>query len=121
MPRSMSLIEAIPSSSTRQLSTSAFSVKRSISASVSSSVPVLIEALSGLGPEVPIGDEPLHALVDVEAIAVGLLEVLGDVQDGVEAEQVGEEEWSHRRRLRLGHYLVDLFDVGSVILLEAPH
>src|SRR5438270_3824681 len=99
MPRSMSFIDAMPSSSTRQLSTSAFSVKRSIRAWVSISVPVLIEALSGLGPEVLFRHQLLHALVDVEAVAVGLLEVLGHVQDGVEPEQVGEEERAHRRRL----------------------
>src|SRR5438874_11760767 len=106
IPRSMSFIDATPSSSTRQLSTSAFSVKRSTSASVETSVSVLIEALAGLGPEIAGGDELLHPLVDVEALAVAVLEVLGDVQHGVEAEQVGEQERPHRRGLRVGHELV---------------
>ena len=55
IPRSMSFIEAMPSSSTRQLSTSALSVKRSTSAAVSMSAAVLIEPPSGLGAEVAGG------------------------------------------------------------------
>src|SRR5205807_2194069 len=94
-------IDAIPSSSTRQLSTSALSVKRSTSAWVSISAPVLIETLSGLRAKVAFGDQLLHAAVDVEAIAVGLAQVLGNVQNRVEAEQVGEEEGTHRGGLRL--------------------
>ena len=52
----------------------------------------VVEAVAaGLGAEFAVGDELLHALGDVEAfLAVGLDEVLGDVQDGVEAEQVDE-------------------------------
>src|ERR1700722_8499514 len=120
IPRSMSFIDAIPSSSTRQLSTSAFSVKRSTSAAASMSVPVLIEALSSLGAEVAGGDQLLHLLVDEEPIAVRLPEVLGDVQHGVESEQIGEEERAHRCGLRLGHDLVDLLDVDPRLLLELP-
>ncbi len=55
IPRSMSFIDATPSSSTRQASTSALSVKRSIRAAVSSSASVLIEALPGLRPELALG------------------------------------------------------------------
>src|SRR3979409_1733568 len=103
MPRSMSFIDATPSSSTRQLSTRAFSVKRSTSAAVSMSAPVLIEALSGLGREVAFRGQFLHLLVHEEPIAIGVTQVLGHVHHRVEAEQVGEEEGSHRRRLGTGH------------------
>src|SRR5581483_5422155 len=102
MPRSMSLSAATPSSSTRQLSTSALSVKRSTSACASisgapSAAPsrvsaaVLIEPLPGLLAEVAGGDQRLHLLVNEEPIAVGLVQVLGDVEHGVQPEQVGEE------------------------------
>ena len=41
---------------------------------------VLVEALAaGLGAELAVGDEPLQPLVDVEAVAVGVGEVFGDV------------------------------------------
>src|SRR5947209_18152051 len=99
IPRSMSLSEAIPSSRTRQLSTSALSVKRSTSAAVSSSVPVLIEALPRLGAEIAGGDQFLHLPMHVEPLAVGVAQMLGDVQHRVEPEQIGEEERTHRRRL----------------------
>ena len=69
---------------------------------------LLEEALAAaLGAELAVGDETLQALVDVEALAVGLVEVLGDVQHRVEPEQVGEEERPHRRGLGGGDRLVD--------------
>src|ERR1700759_5650999 len=99
IPRSISRSEAIPSSRTRQLSTSAFSVKRSTRPWVSISGAVLIEPLPGLGAQVTRGHELLHLRVDVEAIAVGVSQVLGHVQNRVETEEIGEEEGTHRRRL----------------------
>src|SRR4051794_29422088 len=108
MPMSMSLMPAMPSSSTRQDSTSAFRPKRSTSVPVADSVAVLIEALSGLLAEVARLDQLLHLRRHVEAVAQRLVEVLGHVQHGVEPEQVAQEERSHRRRLRVGHDLVDL-------------
>ena len=82
---------------------------------------VLEEALAAaLGAELAVGDQLLQALVDVEALAVGLVEVLGDVQDGVEAEQVGEEERAHRRHLGAGDRLVDRLQREAVLLLGAP-
>src|SRR5437764_1354533 len=101
IPRSMSFIDAMPSSSSRQLSTSAFSVNRSTSAAASMSAAVLIKPLSRLGSELPSRDPLLHPLVDVEPVAVGLLQVLGNVQHRVEPQQVGQEERSHRCRLRV--------------------
>src|SRR3984893_17018723 len=108
IPRSMSFSAAMPSSSTRQLSTSALSVKRSTSAVLSMSAAVLIEPLPGLGAEVAGSDQLLHLLVDEEPVAVGLLQVLGDVQHGVEAKQIDEEERAHRRGLRLRDDPVEL-------------
>ena len=60
------------------------------------SVAVLIEALSGLLAEVPRLHQLLHLRRHEEALAVRALQVLGHVQDGVEPEQVGEEERAHR-------------------------
>src|SRR5262245_27628437 len=91
IPRSISRSEATPSSSTRQLSTSALSVNRSTMSWVSVSAAVLIEALPGLGAQVAGRDQLLHPPVHEEALAVGLLQMLGDVQHRVEPEQVGEE------------------------------
>ena len=82
---------------------------------------VLVEALAaGLGAELALVDELLHPAVDVEAVAVGLVQVLGDVEDGVEAEEVGEHERAHRRVLLLGDLGVDLLDRESLLLLGAP-
>src|SRR5205823_2026803 len=99
IPMSISLMPATHSSSTRQDSTSAFRPKRSTSVPVADSVAVLIETLSGLLAEVARLDQLLHLRRDVEAVAERLVEVLGHVQDGVEAQQVAEEERPHRRRL----------------------
>src|SRR5438034_10806793 len=85
MPMSMSLMPAMPSSSTRQDSTSAFRPKRSTSVLVADSVAVLIEALSGLLAEVARLDQLLYLRPHVEAVAAGLAQVDGHVQDGVEA------------------------------------
>src|SRR3982750_816352 len=120
MPMSMSLIPAMPSSSTRQDSTSAFRPKRSTSVPVADSVAVLIEALSGLLTEVARLDQLLHLRRHVEAVAQRLLEVLGHVQDGVEAEQLAEEERAHRRRLRVGYVLVDLLDCDVLLVAHLP-
>src|SRR5437763_3085185 len=100
IPISMSLAEASSSSRTRQDSTSALSVKRSTSVSVASLAAVLIEPLPGLLTEVPGVHELLHPLGDVEAVAVALVQVLGNVQHGVQAEQVAQAEGPHARRLR---------------------
>src|SRR5437763_5721479 len=110
IPMSMSLMPATPSSSTRQASTSAFSPKRSTSVPVADSVALLIEALSCLLAEFARLDQLLHLRRHVEAVAVRLAQVDGHVQDGVEPEQVGQEERAHRRRLRVGHDLVDLLN-----------
>src|SRR5215208_5189147 len=120
MPISMSLTPASPSSRTRHDSTIVFSESRSTSVPVVSLVAVLIEALSGLLAEVPALDQLLHLRHHVEAVAVRLLKVLGDVQHRVEAEQVGEEERPHRHRLRLLDDLVDLLDVDALLLLDPP-
>ena len=58
----------------------------------------VVEAVAaGLRAELAFGDELLHARRHVEAlVAVGLGEVLGDVQDRVQAEQVHEEVGAHR-------------------------
>ena len=46
--------------------------------------------------------------------------MLGDVQDRVEAEQVGEEEGAHRRHLGGGDRLVDRLQREALLLLGAP-
>ena len=46
--------------------------------------------------------------------------MLGDVEDGVEAEQVGEEERAHRRQLGAGDRLVDRLQREPLLLLGAP-
>src|SRR6188472_2988464 len=107
----MSLAEATPSSSTRHASTSALSVNRSTSASALVSVPVLIEAPAGLGAEIPGGHQRSHLGMDVEALAVALGQVLGDVHHGVEPEHVGQEEGTGRSARRLGEEPVELLDV----------
>src|SRR6187549_856577 len=82
---------------------------------------VLEEPLAAaLGAELAFGDELLKALVDVEALAVGLAQVLGDVQHGVEPEQVGEEEGPHRRDLGRRDRLVDLRQGEALVFLGAP-
>src|SRR4051794_7881668 len=118
----MSLAEATPSSSTRHDSTRVFSPIRSTSVSVAApgSVPVLIEPLPGLLAEVPRLDELLHTRRHVVAVAVALLQVLGDVQHRVEAEQVGEEERAHGDGARVLDDLVDLLDVEVLVLGHAP-
>src|SRR5215216_979059 len=119
--RSMSRMVATPSSSTRHDSTNALSEKRSTSRSVEASAAVLIEPLSGLRAQVAGVHALLHAAMDVEALAVGLLEVLGDVQHRVEAEHVGEEERAHGHGLGLGEHLVELLGGDLFLLLDAPH
>src|SRR5579859_8108570 len=88
IPRSISRIDATPSSSTRQLSTSALSVKRSTSAPASMSAVVLIEPSASFGTEVAGRDQLLHPCMDVEALTVGRRQVRRDVQHRVEPEQV---------------------------------
>src|SRR5947199_10433610 len=101
IPRSMSFIEAMPSSSTRQHSSSALSVKRSTRAALSIAAAVLIEPLPGLGSQVALCNQLLHSGVNDKALAVGIGKVLRHMQHGVQAKQVGEEERTHRRRLGL--------------------
>ena len=118
----MSVTVAMPSSSTRQASTNALSTKRCVSSScvelrltVGARLAVVVEALAGLRAELARLDVRLHALVDVEGLAtVGLLQVLGDVQHRVEAEQVGQEERPHRRDARGRHGVVDRLDREAV-------
>ena len=106
-------------SSARSSSTSSVDVGLGVAREVR--LAVLVEALAaGLGAELALGDELLHALVDVEAVAVGLGEVLGDVQDGVEAEQVDEENGPIGATLRRADALVDLLDREALLLLRAP-
>src|SRR5205823_6783642 len=131
MPISMSLRLATPSSRTRQASANAFREKRSttlpaafrdacaVACSISLT-PVVVEALAGLLSEVPRRHQLLHLGRDVEPIAVGLLQVLGDVQDGVEPEQVAQVEGPHRRHLRVRDLLVDLLCGASGLVLVAP-
>src|SRR4051794_39938806 len=116
IPTSMSFTAATPSSRTRQDSTKALRPKRSTSVPAAVwSAAVLIEALSGLGAEVAGIDELLHLRVHHEAlVAVALPQVLGHVEHGVEAEQVGEEERAHRHRARLLHHPVDLLEVDPL-------
>src|SRR3954451_8145897 len=120
IPISMSLAEATPSSRTRQDSTSALSPKRSTSVSVA--VPlaaVLMEPLPGLLAQVARLDEVLHLRHHVEAIAVGVAQMLGHVQDCIEAEQISQVVRAHRGRLRLLDQLVDL-PYLQVLLLGHP-
>src|SRR4051794_12179973 len=121
-PRSMSRTPAMPSSSTRQASTSALSWKRSaIRSSICALVSgVLIEALSGLGAEVAGLELLLHAAVHVEAVAVGLAHVAGDLHDGVQARHVGDPERPHRHLGLLADELVELLDVDPRLVLVAP-
>src|SRR4051794_37356067 len=115
IPRSTSRIPAMPSSTTRQASTKAFSWKRS--ASLSS---MLIEPLPALGAEVALVDQRLHALVDVEAVTVGVAHVARDLQDRVEAAHVGHAERAHRHVHDLGDVLVQLGGVDARLVLVAP-
>ena len=82
----------------------------------------VIEAVAaGLGAELAVGDELLHALGDVEAfLAVGLDEVLGDVQDRVQAEQVDEVVRPDRHHAGGADALVDRLDREPLLLLLAP-
>src|SRR4051794_18464586 len=115
IPRSMSRTPAMPSSSTRQDSTNALSWKRSASFSSTADAVsgVLIEALSALLAQVARLDELLHALVDVEAVAVGVDHVLGHLQRGVQPAHVGEVERPHRHELGVGQRLVDVLHVDA--------
>src|SRR4051794_25439190 len=122
IPRSMSRTPAMPSSSTRQDSTNALSWKRSASASSTAGAAsvvsgVLIEALSALLAEIARLDELLHAAMDVEAVAVGVLHVLGDLERRVEPAHVREVERSHGDELGLRERLVDVLDVGAALVL----
>src|SRR5690349_542093 len=120
-PRSMSFIDATPSSSSRQLSMNALSVKRSSSSAARGSAVVLIEPLAGLGSQFAGVDQRTHPAVDVEAVAVAFLEVLGHVHDRVDSKQIGNEERSEPAGLRIGDQGIELLDVDPALLLEAPH
>src|SRR3954468_10447107 len=117
-PMSMSRTPATPSSSTRQASTNAFSWKRSASrSSTAVRSGVLIEALPALGAEGALVDELLHALVDVEAVAVGVVQVARHLQRGVQAAHVGHPERAHRHLRPLAQELVDVLDGGAGLVL----
>ena len=76
---------------------------------------VLVEAVAaGLGAELALVDQLLHPLVDVEAVPVGLPQVLGHVDDRVEAEEVAEDERAHRRRVG------PPATPSSIFLIESP-
>ena len=82
----------------------------------------VVEALAAaLGAEAPVGDEPLHPAGHVEAfLAVGLEQVLGDVQDGVQPEQVDQPVGADREDPRAGEAVVDQLDRQALLLLLAP-
>src|SRR3954471_4182288 len=122
IPVSMSLSDAMPSSSTRHDSTIVLRPSRSTSVPVTSfwSVAVLIEALSGLLPEVPALDQLLHLRHHVEAIAVRVVQVLGHVEDGVEPQQVRQEERPHRDGAGLLDHLVDVLHVEALVRHGLP-
>src|SRR5271165_6900695 len=111
----------MPSSSTRQLSTSAFSVNRSISRSASNSAAVLIEPPPALDPELAAGDALAHPGMHEEALAVGVLKVVGDAERRVESDQVGEVERADRGDLRVGQRPIDRGRVDAALALIAPH
>src|SRR5207302_5426242 len=94
IPISTSLVPAIPSSTTRQASTSALSWERSTRVSVACDVvlAVLIEPLPGLLTVVPGLDQLLHGGRDVEPVAEAVPQVLGHVEHRVEPEPVRQEE-----------------------------
>src|SRR4051812_30032724 len=120
-PMSMSRTPAMPSSSTRQASTNAFSWKRSASrSSTAVRSGVLIEALSALGAERAPLDPLLHALMDVEAVAVGVTQVARHLQRGVQAAHVGHPERPHRHLRALAQELVDLLHGRAGLVLVAP-
>ena len=86
---SISRAPATPSSSTRQASTSALQREAldelgrvgSTSAPRRAGLAALVEAAAaGLGAELAAGDQLAQPVVDVEALAVGLVQVLGDRQ-----------------------------------------
>ena len=80
----------------------------------------LVEAAAALRAELAARDQLAHALVHVEALAVGLLQVLGDGQHRVEPDHVGERERSDRRGLGGDDRRVDGGDREAVLLLGPP-
>src|SRR5690349_5324298 len=120
-PRSMSFIDATPSSSSRQPSMKALSAKRSSSSAARGSAAVLIEPPAGLDAELSGVDQLTHPAMDVEAVAVALVQVLGHVHDRVDPEQICDEERPEPSGLGIGDQRVELLDVDPALLLEAPH
>src|SRR5262249_22055922 len=121
MPMSMSRTPATPSSSTRHASTNAFSVKRSaIAGSTCTPSGVVIEALPALGAEVALLDQLLHRAMEVEAIAVGVVQVARDLDRRVQAGHVGDAERAHRHLRLLLHDAVDVLEGGARLVLVAP-
>src|SRR5215210_5758663 len=86
IPRSTSRSPATPSSSTRHASTKAFRPKRSArrSSMAVEASGVLIEPLPRLRAQLAPLHALLHALVDVEAVAVGVAHVARHLQRRVE-------------------------------------
>ena len=77
---------------------------------------------AALGAELALGDELLHPLGHVEALlAVCLLQMLGHVQHGVQAEQVDEAIRAGGHDSGRGDALVDRLDREPLALLLAPH
>ena len=80
-----------------------------------------VEAVApGLGAELALGHQALHRRGHVEAIAVGLVQVLGDEQDRVEAEQVDQKVGAHRHDAGRTDAVVDGLDREALLLLLAP-
>ncbi len=82
---------------------------------------VLVEAgTARFGSQLAFLDELLHTLMDVEGIAIALVQVLSDVVDGVEPEQVHQEERTHRRDVLGADLFIDLLDREPLLFLGAP-
>jgi hypothetical protein len=81
---------------------------------------VVIEALPALGAEVALLDQLLHRAVDVEAIAVGVVQVARDLDGRVQPRHVGDPERPHRHLRLLLHDPVDLLERRARLVLVAP-
>ena len=96
-------------------------VRRRVGVAVDLRLAVLVEAVAArLRAELALLHQTPHALVDVEALAVARVQVLGDVEHRVEPQHVAEDERPHRSRVRGRDPLVDLADRQAVLLLRPP-